>query len=172
VPRPAQPVISLQHSSVGVRRARPGTPRAGDLEFLHSYGAETLLQTICFWGSIAEHDSGYVSGSFNRNPKPVFPIVGSRGTSIRMQQIDLALDSISNYFRYMKTTIDIPEKELEDAMTFSGATSKREAVVTALREFNRRNRMARLVGFSGTCDFDTNIAIETREADEATEART
>ncbi len=113
-----------------------------------------------------------VSGSFDRNLKPVPSIGGSRDTSIRMQQIDLALDSISNYFRYMKTTIDIPEKELKDAMTFSGATTKREAVVTALREFNRRNRMARLVGFSGTCDFDTNIAIETREADEATEART
>jgi Arc/MetJ family transcription regulator len=37
----------------------------------------------------------------------------------------------------MKTTIDIPEKELQDAMELTGARSKREAVVTALTEFNR-----------------------------------
>lgn len=63
----------------------------------------------------------------------------------------------------MKTTVDIPEKELEEAMRFLGAATKREAVVTALREFNRRNRMARLVTLSGTCDFDTNADIEARE---------
>ena len=34
----------------------------------------------------------------------------------------------------MKTTIDIPEKELEDAMRFTRATTKREAVVTALKD--------------------------------------
>ena len=37
----------------------------------------------------------------------------------------------------MKTTIDIPQNELDDAMRFLNAKSKREAVVTALREFNR-----------------------------------
>lgn len=66
----------------------------------------------------------------------------------------------------MKTTVDIPEKDLEEAMTFLGAASKREAVVIALREFNRRNRMAELVTLSGTCDFDTNVDIEARETDE------
>ncbi len=67
----------------------------------------------------------------------------------------------------MKTTVDIPEKELEDAMRFLGARSKREAVVTALRELNRRHRMAELVKLSNTCDFDSNAAIEEREADES-----
>ncbi len=67
----------------------------------------------------------------------------------------------------MKTTIDIPDKELEDAMQFLHAKSKREAVVTALRDFNRRHRMARLLRFSGKCDFDTNAAIEKAEVDEA-----
>ena len=63
----------------------------------------------------------------------------------------------------MKTTIDIPEDELADAMTFLNAKSKREAVVTALREFNRRQRMARLVRFSGTCDFLDNETLEAAE---------
>ena len=54
-------------------------------------------------------------------------------------------------------------------MALSGAKTKREAVLTALREFNRRKRMAKLVGFSGTCDFDTNTAIESLETEEAGE---
>jgi Arc/MetJ family transcription regulator len=66
----------------------------------------------------------------------------------------------------MKTTIDIPDTELDDAVRFLKARSKREAVVTALREFNCRHRMARLARFSGTCDFDSNKAIEDVEATE------
>jgi Arc/MetJ family transcription regulator len=45
----------------------------------------------------------------------------------------------------MKTTIDIPEDELADAIRFTRAKTKREAVVTALADFNRRRRMAELV---------------------------
>ena len=51
----------------------------------------------------------------------------------------------------MKTTIDIPNEELADAMRFTRAKTKREAVVTALSDFNRRRRMAELVKFAGTC---------------------
>ena len=66
----------------------------------------------------------------------------------------------------MKTTIDIPEQELNDAMGFMNAKSKREAVVTALREFNRRQRMARLVRLSGTCEFVDNATLEAAEIEE------
>jgi Arc/MetJ family transcription regulator len=52
----------------------------------------------------------------------------------------------------MKTTIDIPEKELRDAMRHTGARTKREAVVTALSEFNRRRRLQKLVDKFGTLD--------------------
>ena len=51
----------------------------------------------------------------------------------------------------MKTTIDIPEDELKDAMAFTHAKTKREAVVTALVEFNRRHRIARLKRHLGSC---------------------
>ncbi|MCI1728572.1 MAG: type II toxin-antitoxin system VapB family antitoxin [Chiayiivirga sp.] len=51
----------------------------------------------------------------------------------------------------MKTTIDIPDKELADAMRFTRARTKREAVVIALEDFNRRKRMAELVKYAGTC---------------------
>jgi len=51
----------------------------------------------------------------------------------------------------MKTTIDIPDNLLEDAIAFAGSRTKREVVVTALTEFNQRHRMARLVKAFGTC---------------------
>ena len=51
----------------------------------------------------------------------------------------------------MKTTVDIPDGELEDAMRFTKARTKREAIVTAITEFNRRRRMAELTKRAGTC---------------------
>ena len=50
----------------------------------------------------------------------------------------------------MKTTVDIPDKEMADAMKFTRAKTKREAIVTAIAEFNRRRRMAALVKHSGS----------------------
>jgi hypothetical protein len=52
----------------------------------------------------------------------------------------------------MKTTVDIPDHELQDAMRFTRARTKREAIVTAIADFNRRRRMAELVKYSGTSD--------------------
>lgn len=62
----------------------------------------------------------------------------------------------------MKTTIDIPENELRDAMRFTRARTKREAVVRILEDFNRRQRMSELVKYSGTFSdrFPTNDEIE------------
>jgi hypothetical protein len=66
----------------------------------------------------------------------------------------------------MKTTVDIPENELKDAMRFTKARTKREAVVRVLEEFNRRRRMAELVRYSGTftSSFPTNEEIEAVDA--------
>ena len=52
----------------------------------------------------------------------------------------------------MKTTVDIPDSELEDAIRFTNAKTKREAVVGAIVHFNRRMRMAELIKYAGTCD--------------------
>ena len=51
----------------------------------------------------------------------------------------------------MKTTVDIPQDELEDAMRFTRARTKREAIVTALVDFNQRRRMAELARRAGSC---------------------
>lgn len=37
-------------------------------------------------------------------------------------------------------------------MRFTRATTKREAIVTAIVEFNRRRRMAALIRHAGTCE--------------------
>lgn len=60
----------------------------------------------------------------------------------------------------MKTTIDIPDQALADAMRFTGAKTKREAVVKALEEFNRLRRVQDLVASFGTWEIATNDEIE------------
>lgn len=52
----------------------------------------------------------------------------------------------------MKTTVDIPESELREAMRHTGVKTKREAVAIALSEFNRRRRLQRLVSSFGSLD--------------------
>jgi len=49
----------------------------------------------------------------------------------------------------MKTTVDIPDEELRAVMRFTQAATKREAIVTAIADYNRRRRMAALVEHAG-----------------------
>jgi Arc/MetJ family transcription regulator len=50
----------------------------------------------------------------------------------------------------MKTTIDIPDKELRDVIKNTRAKTKREAVVKAIAEYNRRQRVEELNRMMGT----------------------
>jgi Bacterial antitoxin of type II TA system, VapB len=52
----------------------------------------------------------------------------------------------------MKTTVDIPEDELKDVIRFTGAKTKRDAIVAAVLDYNRRRRLAELDKHSGTCE--------------------
>ena len=68
----------------------------------------------------------------------------------------------------MKTTVDIPDKALRDAMRFTGAKTKREAVVQALEEFNRRREVEALIALAGSFpDFPTNDEIEATDIEDA-----
>lgn len=58
----------------------------------------------------------------------------------------------------MKTTVDIPDEELEELMRHTGARTKRDAIVTAIRDFNRRKRLEKLVEQFGT--FDGFMSLE------------
>lgn len=71
------------------------------------------------------------------------------------------------YVVIMKTTIDIPEEELKQAIKYTGAKTKKEAVVHAIRDFNRRQRLAELAGILGTFkDFMTRHDLEKMREDE------
>lgn len=50
----------------------------------------------------------------------------------------------------MKTTVDLPEEALAEAMKHTKAKTKTEAVNLAVAEFNRRERMAKLADKLGT----------------------
>jgi Arc/MetJ family transcription regulator len=58
----------------------------------------------------------------------------------------------------MKTTIDIPDKALREVMRHTGAATKREAVVAAIDEYNRRRRLEQLL-----TDFGTMKSFMTQE---------
>jgi Arc/MetJ family transcription regulator len=52
----------------------------------------------------------------------------------------------------MKTTIDIPDDLMKEAVRYTKATTKRDAVVGGLREFVRRQKVDELVKLLGTSD--------------------
>ena len=71
----------------------------------------------------------------------------------------------------MKTTIDIPDSALADAMRFSGAKTKREAVLTALEAYIRQQRVKDLVANFGTLEFASNDEIEAGDLAEIAEQK-
>lgn len=73
-----------------------------------------------------------------------------------MIAIDLGFQKTDNW--NMKTTIDIPDEMLKRAMKYSGATTKRDAVLAALTEYNRRRRLTKARAMLGT--FKNLISVE------------
>lgn len=73
----------------------------------------------------------------------------------------------------MKTTIDIPQSLMDEAMKFTGAKTKREAVVTAVERFNRLKRLERLNDrVRGQFrDFMTQADLKTMRAADTPKAR-
>jgi len=67
----------------------------------------------------------------------------------------------------MKMTIDIPEKVLAETIKRTGAKTKRDAVVTAVSEFNRRGRLEELAErLHGSCpDFMTQTDLRRMRQD-------
>ncbi len=50
----------------------------------------------------------------------------------------------------MKTTIDIPDDELRELLKNTRAKTKKEAILQAVREYNRRQKLKRLADMLGT----------------------
>ena len=78
----------------------------------------------------------------------------------------LIKDSASTNVMCMKTTIDIPEDLLKELMNRTSASTKREAVIMAIVEYNQRRRMGELTSVLGTfTDFMDRTELDaTREA--------
>lgn len=72
----------------------------------------------------------------------------------------------------MKTTIDIPDEDLKEVIKYTGAKTKRDAVVYALKDFNRRRRLAKLAKMLGTFkDFMTQEELKTMREDKRWEKK-
>ncbi len=64
----------------------------------------------------------------------------------------------------MKTTVDIPDQVMEETARYSNAKTKREAILTAMEDYNRRHRAAKVMKLFGTfTSLDTNDEIEAME---------
>ena len=67
----------------------------------------------------------------------------------------------------MKTTIDIPEEELQEVIRLTGASTKKQAVLEAIRDYARRQRLSEATKILGTFEeFMTAEELESqRQAD-------
>ena len=65
----------------------------------------------------------------------------------------------------MKTTIELSDRVMEQAMLYTAAKTKKDAVRIAVEDFNRRQRLKRLAEKLGT--FDGFLSPEDLEAQRA-----
>ena len=57
----------------------------------------------------------------------------------------------------MRTTLDLPEQLLIDAMKAGRIETKTKVIIIALEEFIRKNRIAGLKRFKGKVDLDIDL---------------
>lgn len=58
----------------------------------------------------------------------------------------------------MRTTLDLPERLLDEAMKLSHQRTKTAVIITALEEFVRKNRILGLKRFKGKVDLDIDLS--------------
>ena len=67
----------------------------------------------------------------------------------------------------MKTTIDIPDQELKEVLKHTGAKTKKDAIVFAVKNFNKKQRLAKIAQILGTFnDFMTQDDLKMMREDE------
>ena len=57
----------------------------------------------------------------------------------------------------MKTTLDLPEALIHEAMAATRATSKTQAVIVALEDLIRKSKISGLKEFKGKVDLDIDM---------------
>lgn len=64
----------------------------------------------------------------------------------------------------MRTTLDLPEELLDEAMKLSHIGTKTKVIVTALEELIRKNQISELKQFKGKVDLDIDLdSVRSRE---------
>ena len=58
----------------------------------------------------------------------------------------------------MRTTLDLPEELLAEAMRLSKIETKTKVIVTALEELIRKKKIAALKNYKGKVDLDMDVA--------------
>ncbi len=59
----------------------------------------------------------------------------------------------------MRTTLDLPENLLEEAMKTSHIQTKTKVIITALEELIRKSKISELKKFKGKVDLDIDLDI-------------
>lgn len=57
----------------------------------------------------------------------------------------------------MRTTLDLPEKLLDEAMKAAQVNTKTKAIIAALEELIRKSKISRLKDFKGKVDLDIDM---------------
>jgi hypothetical protein len=64
----------------------------------------------------------------------------------------------------MRTTLDIPERLIEDAMKVSRIHTKTKVIITALEDLIRKSKISEIKKFKGKIDMDIDMnAVRGRE---------
>jgi len=57
----------------------------------------------------------------------------------------------------MKTSLNLPDELIKEAMQLTDAKTKTKVIVLALRELIKKNKVANLKSYKGTIDLDIDI---------------
>ena len=59
----------------------------------------------------------------------------------------------------MRTTLDLPENLLQDAMQVTHIQTKTRVIITALEELIRKSKIAKLKQYKGQVDLDIDLDV-------------
>jgi hypothetical protein len=71
----------------------------------------------------------------------------------------------------MKTTIEIPDETFSTLLRLTRAKTKRDAILAAIEDYNRRRQVEALVATFGTWKMDSNEEMEAPDLDDVRRSR-
>jgi hypothetical protein len=94
----------------------------------------------------------------------IFTGLNPEGTTTRLRQLssckDMHIELISYALKEeedMRTTLDLPENLLQEAMTLTRTGTKTRVIVLALEELIRKSRISGLKKYKGKIDLDIDL---------------